>query len=177
MPRPRMKELVPPDDMPAAAVVQKFVTMFVNYRDLKQAACLVGLDAKMGPVLYKEPKVRAAIDRKILLVDIEDAKVKAQANQLTVDRLDAALFEEVKSKKNGHVRVRAIELGYRRRGMIREGEFYVAPDPTKGNNAPSMYRAHQTTLRQTVTTEVTHTAAEVIPPTQQPDPIFAVQEY
>lgn len=168
MPRPRMKELVPPDDMPAAAVVQKFVTMYVNYRDLKQAACLVGLDAKMGAILYKEPKVRAAIDRKILLVDIEDAKVKAQANRLTVDQLDAALFEEVKSKKNGHIRVRAIELGYRRTGLIRDGEFYVAPDPNNSKNAPSIY---QRQMKRT-TEQITETV--VIAPVH---PAFAVQEY
>lgn len=176
MPRAKMKDLVPSGDLPPAASVQRFVTFYVSTRDLKTAACLAQLDPKMGEKLYKEPKVRESIDKKILLVDIEEAKVKAQANLLTVDRLDAALFEEVKSKKNGHIRVRAIELGYRRTGLIRDGEFYVAPDASANKNAPSIYRAQQTTLRQTVTTELTRTDAQMLAGNQS-DPIFAVKEY
>lgn len=174
MSKTRVKDLVPADDLPPAKQAQQFVTFYVNHRDLKLAACQANLDPDMGAKLYRAPKIRAMIDRKILLVDVEDAKLKAAASRLTVDRLDAALVEEVRSKKNGHIRVRAIELGYRRTGLIRDGEFYVAPNPNDKSNAPSMYRASQTTLRHTVTTEVIQSEAQAA---QQHDPIFAVKEY
>jgi len=159
--------------MPMAAQVQRFITYYVNCRDLKEAACKVALMPEMGEKLFKLPKVRAAIQKRINIVETEIAKQAAKAHMLTVPLLDASLVEEVKSKKNGHIRIRAIELGYKRTGMIRDGEFYVAPDPNANRNAPSIYRAQQTTLRQTVTTELTHTNAQVAPV----DPIFAVKEY
>lgn len=175
MAKPQVRDLVP-KDLPAAKVVELFITRYVNGdRDLKVAACSVGLPPELGERLYKNEKVRKRIDHKILLIDTAEAKIKAQANLLTVHRLDAALYEEVSSKKNGSVRVRAIELGYKRTGLIRDGEFYVAPDPNANNNAPSIYRAQQTKMRQTVT-EITHTDSTVIP-VQHHDPIFAVKEY
>lgn len=156
-----------------AAQVQRFIMNYVNCRDLKEAACRVSLMPEMGERLFKEPKVRAAIQKRINIVEIEMLKQTAKAHLLTVPLLDASLVEEVKSRKNGHIRIRAIELGYKRTGMIRDGEFYVAPDPNVNKNAPSIYRAQQTTLRQTVTTELTQTNAQVA----TVDPIFAVKEY
>lgn len=161
--------------LPPTAAVSRFITFYVNHRDLKLAACQAGLDPAMGTKLYRVPEVQKKIAHKIMLIDVEMAKLKAKANLLTVDQMDAALYEEIHSKKNGHVRVRAIELGYRRTGLIRDGEFYVAPDPSSNRNAPSIYRAQQTTMRRTVTEEVTQIAAQISAPV--PDPIFAVREY
>jgi hypothetical protein len=162
--------------MPPAKQTQIFIAAYVNTRDLAEAAALARLDTKWGRILYKEPKVRAQIDRKINLIDVEDAKLKAQSNKLTADILDAALVQEVLNKKGGQTRIRAIELGYRRKGLMREGEFYVAPDPVADRNAPSMYGSRQTTLRRTVTEEVTHTEPAAPPPPTAND-IFTVREY
>jgi hypothetical protein len=163
MAKPRVSTLVPKGGLPPAAVVERFITFFVNERDAKLAACKASLMPEMGAKLYKHPRIRARIDHKILLIDVEEAKLRAKSKRLTVERLDAALVEEVDSKKNGHIRVRAIELGYRRTGLIRDGEFYVAPDPSANKNAPSIYQARQTKVTATVTKEVTD--------------IFAVREY
>lgn len=170
MAKPKVRDLVPKDDLPAAPVVERFITRYVNDRDLAIAACAVGLDPKMGEKLYKNEKVRKRIDHKILLEDTATAKLRAQAKQLTIDRLDAALCEEVSKKSNGQVRIRAIELGYKRTGLIRDGEFYVAPDPKDSRNSPSIYQSKQITMRRTVTEEVTQT----IPPAE---PAFKVLEY
>lgn len=174
--RQRVSDLIPSDpDLPPSAVVQKFATFYSHHEDLKLAACQAKLMPEMGAKLYRNPKVREIIDRKLLLIEVENAKLAARSKQLTADRLDVALLEEVASKKNGHVRVRAIELGYRRTGMIRDGEFYVAPDPAANKNAPSIYRASQVTVKRTMTAteEVTHTQAAAA----VADPIFAVKEY
>jgi hypothetical protein len=172
MAKPKVRDLVPKDDLPPAPVVERFITRYVNERDLKIAACGVGLPPEMGEKLYKNEKVRKRIDHKILLIDTAEAKIKAQKSMLSVDCIDAALYEEVKNKAS---RKWSLRLAYERKGVIRDGEFYVAPDPNANNNAPSMYRAQQTTLRHTVT-EITHTDAAAIP-VQHHDPIFAVKEY
>lgn len=172
MPKPRIKDLVPTDDMPMAAQVQRFITHYVNCRDLKEAACKVSLMPEMGEKLFKQPKVRTAIQKRINLVETEIAKQTAKAQLLTVPLLDASLVEEVKSRKNGHIRIRAIELGYKRTGLIRDGEFYVAPDPNANKNAPSIYQSKQITMRRTVTEEVTQTM-----PTVAAEPAFKVLEY
>lgn len=168
--RHRVRDLVPSDDLPPSSQVMKFVTFYVAHRDLKLAACQAYLLPEMGAKLYRDKKVRALIDRKTLLLDVEEAKLKAKANLLTVDRLDATLIDLLGKKENGHVRLRATELGYKRTGLIKDGEFYVAPDPTAGNNQPSIY---QTTLRRTVTEEVTQTHPPALPAAA----IFAVKEY
>lgn len=172
MPRKTVKSLVPQDDLPLAAEVQRFITQYVNCRDLKEAACRASLMPEMGERLFKQPRVRLAIQRRINLVEREMAALTAKAQLLTVPLLDASLVEEVKSKKNGHIRIRAIELGYKRTGLIRDGEFYVAPDPNANRNAPSIYQSRQLTARRTVTEEVTETVTKV-----EVNPVFAVREY
>lgn len=172
----RIRDLVPANDLPPASQVQRFITFYVNHRDLKLAACQASLTPEMGERLYREEKVRTRIDKKILLIDVEEARLRARSNQLTVAKLDCTLLELLQKKELGHVRLKAAELGYRRTGLIKDGEFYVAPDPNHKQTGPSMYRAQQTTLRHTVTTEVVKTDAQVTP-VQHFDPIFAVQEY
>lgn len=171
MRKTRVTDLVTNDDLPPAKQAQQFVTFYVNHRDLKLAACQAALDPDMGEKLYRNPKIRASIDAKLLLIDVENAKLKAKADRLTVDRVDAALMEEVGRRDS---RKWSLRLAYERKGLIRDGEFYVAPNASDKSNAPSMYRAQQTTLRHTVTTEVIHAEAQA---SQQHDPIFAVKEY
>jgi len=175
--RPRVSTLVPNDDLPPGPQVQKFITYYINHFDLKLAACQAKLMPEMGERLYKHPKVKALIDRKVMILDVEKAKLKARAETLTVSLLDASLAEEVKSKKNGGIRIRAIELGYKRTGLIRDGEFYVAPETTSNKNAPSIYQSRQITLRRTVTEEVTQTETAKLPKPPETNPIFAVREY
>lgn len=171
MPKRTVRTLVPKrNDLPLAAETQRFVAYYVNCRDLKTAAATAGLMPEMGEKLFKQPKVKAAIQKRINLYEKELAAQAAKAHLLTVPLLDSALVEEVKSRKNGHIRIRAIELGYKRTGLIRDGEFYVAPDPSSNKNAPSIYQSRQLTARRTVTEEVTETVTQV-------DPVFAVREY
>jgi len=171
--------LASPDDLPPGAAVQRFIFFYVNERDLQLAATKAGLEPEMGERLYREPKVRAAIEKKIHLVDVEHAKLAAQALSLNVSLLDASLAEEVKNKKSGAVRMRAIELGYKRTGVMRDGEFVLAPDPDAARKAPSIYQSRQTILRRTVTEEMLQTTATELPTdeTSLNLPQFKVLEY
>lgn len=170
--RPAVKTLVPEDDkLPMAATVQRFIKAYMECMDLKTAASSVGLMPDMGVKLFKNPRIYKAIQHRMNLLEMARIALKAKADSLSIPLLDASLAEEVKSKKNGHVRVRAIELGYKRVGLIRDGEFYVQPDQNSGKSAPSIYQSMQLTQRRTVTEEVTQTMTKVA------HPAFAVQEY
>lgn len=157
---PRVRDLVP-DDLPPAAQVQKFETFYISYRDLKLAACKAGLKPSMGERLYRESKVRERIEKKIALVDAEEAKVQAKANLLTVSLIDSLVVEQLKRKER--LAPDMFKLAYGRVGLVRDGEFYVAPDPGQNVNAPSIYRR-----TRTVTEQLTETVV---------NPIFAVKEY
>lgn len=179
MPKPvrkRVDSLVPKNDMPPDPIVSKFVTLYVAHRDLQLAAAQVRLAPEMGARLYKNEKVREAIDRKIMLIDAEEAKLRAKANLLSVHRIDAALMDEIKRVDS---RKWSLRLGYERTGLIKGGEFYVAPDPNANKNAPSIYQARQTTTMRKVTEEVTTetvVSAPALPKTEEPT-AFRIIEY
>jgi len=163
MPKKRVKDLVPADDLPLAKEAQRFITFYLSCRDLKEAACKCGLDPAMGEKLFQVPRVRNAIQRRINLVEMESAKLRAKADLLTVDLLDASLCDEVKSKRNGHIRIRAIELGYKRTGLIRDGEFVGIQQKGGGVGTARTYGQVQTTTMTRTTTEqlVQETAVQV----------------
>jgi hypothetical protein len=169
-------------ELPSKALINRFIhfyTTSVAFKDEDRAGRMAHIEPRLVQRIMKDGEIRQEIDRKLSILEIEQAKLEAHARLLTVGVLDSALFEEVRSKKNGSVRIRAIELGYKRTGLIRDGEFYVAPDPAANQNAPSIYQA-QTTVKRTVTEEVTQTravAAAVQPPRELPAPGVEILEY
>lgn len=153
----RIRDLVPANDLPPASQVQRFITFYVNHRDLKLAACQASLTPEMGERLYREEKVRTRIDKKILLIDVEEARLRARANQLTVDRLDCTVLELLTPKHPGLVRKQAAELGYKRIGLIRDGEFVgISKAGSSVGGAKTYGQLTTTTLRRTTTEEVVH---------------------
>jgi len=171
MPRAKLKDLVGEADLPPARQVQAFISKYVHGgRDLERAACLAKLDPKLGKKLYLVPKIRESIDRQIAMIEFEQAKLTAKATMLGVELIDSAVVESLTRKKD-RLQPEIVRIAYGRVGLIRDGEFYVAPDPSQNKNAPSIYQAAQTSMRRTVTEEVTHTQVVVT------DPIFSVKEY
>jgi len=169
MPRAKLKDLVGEDEMPPARQVQVFVTKYVHGgRDLERAACLANLDPKLGKKLYLVPKVRAAIDRQIALIESEQAKLTARASSLGVDLIDSVMVGQLTRKKE-RIQPELFKIAYGRVGLLKDGEFYVAPDPNQPKNQPGIYQ-RQTTAKRTITEEVTKTETVI-------DPIFAVKEY
>lgn len=166
---PKLKDLVGENDLPPARQVQLFVTKYVHGgRDLARAACLANLDPKMGKKLYLVPKVRHSIDKQIALIEAEQAHHTAKAALLGVELIDSAVVDSL-TKKGERLQPEIVRIAYGRVGLIRDGEFYVAPDPNQPKNQPGIYQ-RQTTAKRTVTEEVTRTETVL-------DPIFAVKEY
>lgn len=177
MKRKTVRQILPKDnDLPMAKDVLRFIGFYMNSFDLKEAACKIGLAPEAGEKLFKVPRIKDAIQRRVNLLEGERSRLKAKAELLTVDLLDASLCEEVKSKNNGHIRVRAIELGYRRTGLIRDGEFVgVQQSRGTGNSAKTYGQIHTTTIRKTTTEELvqsSETAVQVrelaVPPPTSP---------
>ena len=144
------------------ATIDRFIQFYVTNRDVSKAAKMAHISVTDGNKLMREPAVKKSIEKRIDLIEMEMAKLEAKATMLTVNVLDGALMEEIQNKKSG-VRLRAIELGFRRTGMIRDGEFFVPQPPSGENSGPNIYRALQTTtLRRTVTEELVHQAEAAI---------------
>jgi len=174
MAKPTLKDLVPTDDKPLPRQVQRFITHYVHAgRDLKEAACKADLDPKWGEKLWNQPKVRAAIERKLATIEKEMAKQTAKAALLGVELVDETLVSQLK-RRTERVPAEIIKIGYGRVGLLKDDEFYVAPDPNHNKNAPSIYQ-RQTIAKRTVTTETEEvTQTETVIPV---DPIFETRLY
>lgn len=64
--------------MPLKAKYLKFVDAFIHERDVRMAARSAGFAAKYGNRLYAIPEVRAEIDARMEVLNLEKAKLLAQ---------------------------------------------------------------------------------------------------
>lgn len=136
----------------------RFITFYVDTEDVKQAARLASITPEKGESLYRNRKVRAAIDARLEKVHNEQAKLLAKYRKVEVRFLDDRLVRAIEEgSKRG--RTEALELGYQRTGLMRAGEFIGA---TSGGAAagPMIYRA--LTVTKTEQTE----QVEIIVPAQ-----------
>jgi hypothetical protein len=103
--------------------LQYAIEHYVDTRDPDRAAGLAGMEPKEFRRMMKHEDVAAIIQKKLDLVDQANAQWRAQARVLTVDRLDAALAESITKftgAKTLRDRVKAIEIGYKRHGALKE---------------------------------------------------------
>lgn len=108
---------------PLSPQLQCAIEHYVDTRDPDRAAQLARMEPKEFRRFMKHEDVAALIQKKVDLVDIANAQVRAQARVLTVDKLDASLVEvltKFKGAKTLRERVKAIEIGYKRHGALRE---------------------------------------------------------
>lgn len=162
-----------------------FAEKYAHNPDLEKAAAAAGLDPRMGVELYQRRKVRAEIKRLSNLVTKEKAKVVARAivkrDIITKNNLDKELRNITKVDLKeipqlGPTKLNAIELGYRRIGLLIDDNF-VPDKPAEGGpstgETPRIFRAvqqqiltHQVITQQMTTTTVEGTT-EVVPPAAQ----------
>jgi phage terminase small subunit len=64
--------------VPLKADYLKFVDKFVHEQDVNRAAMSAGYTAKYGHKLYAMPEVRAEIDKRLEVLNLEKAKLLAQ---------------------------------------------------------------------------------------------------
>jgi len=129
---------------------QKFIEAYFTTRSIEKASVLCGVKLAVAEAMYAKPEVRAEIDRKTSLVETEITKQAAAKAIIHMELLDDELKKTVilDPKKYGATKLKAIEMGYGRVGMFREGNFTVpnsGGDPTK----PSIFRATERTVKRT----------------------------
>lgn len=161
--------------LPLSARILRFVDAYVSCRDLEKSAIEVGLDPEKGKSLYRRAVIRAEIDKRIAAVDAETAKLLAKRRVVTVEALDKNLMHivtmPVKALKEAPAlatsKVRAIELGYQRVGLMIDGNFIPdgSSEAAKATEAPRIFRAtEQTILTHQVTTQtVTRREVAAVP--------------
>lgn len=108
-----------PTDLPFTGVVNRFITYFSSTEDLARAAIMTGLTFTKAKALYRTKEIREEIDRRLDKIHEEQAILFAKAAVLSEHKLDAALLECVDAGV-GIIRVRAVELGYKKMGLLKD---------------------------------------------------------
>jgi len=177
-------------DRPLTKRQLKFIDAYIHLEDLAKAAVQAGADPSWGKTCWKNTRIRAEIEKRQAVVIQEKAKLKAQKDALNVELLDKELVKTVQTsaKENGHVKVKAIELGYRRIGLMNPDDSFVPDTPIKDvggekPETPRIYRALDTTIiTHTIETHQVQQSRELItapppktidasPPKSQEEPV------
>lgn len=133
----------------------KFIDGFVHLQDPDKAALSAGYKGFWGARLRKMPAIAAEIDRRLLILNTEQAKQTIKKRELAKDLLDdeltAVIKIDIKERPTlGPTKLNAIEMGYRRIGMINGGEF--VPDPesevaqSRAEEVPRIFIAQETKI-------------------------------
>jgi hypothetical protein len=154
-----------------------FVDKWVHLQKDEDAAISAGYKPGWGARLRKIPAIAAEIDRRMLILNTEQAKQTIKKRELNKDFLDKELIKVIAIKSADIVekpalatpKLNAIEMGYRRIGVLAGGEFI--PDQEhqqqRPDDAPRIYRAteasvithrietvQQVTMRETISTAI-----------------------
>jgi hypothetical protein len=163
------------DDKPLPAKEQRFIHFFTQSRDLEKAAGLAGFKPSFGARLYKRPEIREEIDRRIGIVEVEQAKLIAKDIVLTMPVLDKNLMEiiELPAKEFALAKLRALQFGYVLQGKVRIGNTEAIVERAPGEGQNNFYRAFESTT--TTVREVTAgpPAAQAQTPVRKPKTIEA----
>jgi len=160
-----------PGALPLSAKFEKFITAYLNTLDLDKASIEAGFQPETGRSLYKRPAIRSEIERRKKAIEAEVNHQIAKKRVVGVDALDKNLMQVVRLAKKDLVespalaasKVKAIELGYQRVGLLVDGNFIpdASTEVGKPDEAPRIFRSaeqsiltHQITeTRQIVTTK------------------------
>lgn len=161
-----------------SAEEHKFVDAYIECRDVGLAAIECGLPKRLGPPMYRRQHVHDAIAERMKNVSLEVDKLVAKRRIVELDTLDVALMEVVqitpkqlnKTPSLATPKVNAIELGYRRVGMLIDDNFI--PDGSAGPAPAEADRIYRPSEKTTIIThqiketrQVTVTErAETLPP-------------
>jgi hypothetical protein len=135
-------------DRPLSADEQRFVRHYVRERDPEKAAKKARLKMDQGMQFYKRAHVREEIDRRLRLIELEQAKLDAQDIDRRIELTDDFLNEhlratiELDATKHGNIKLKALSLGYVLRSRIRQGntEALIRPADT-ANTTVNFYQS------------------------------------
>jgi hypothetical protein len=148
---------------PLTAKEYKFVDAYCSYRDVEKAAVEAGYASKAGVGLYRRKPIHELITERMGNITAEADKQLAKKRVVNVEMLDKSLMEVVRIPRKTLIetptlatpKVKAIELGYQRVGLLIDGNF--VPDASSGpsqQEAPRIYRAQEQTI---ITHQITET--------------------
>lgn len=157
----------------------KFVDKYVHTQDVKKAATLAGYEPEYGSRLYSNKSIKAEIDSRMEIVNTEKGKLTAKIHILGRELLDEELVSVIKSEISP-TKLNAIEMGYRRIGMIAGDEFIPDPDHQANKpveQVPRIFRAsqrelitHTTETKQTIERVVERQIEATVPAKEAPSP-------
>lgn len=150
-------------DLPFSAQICKFVDAYIGCQDLDKSAIEAGFQAEMGRVLWRRLPVREEIERRLESIKKETDKIIAKRRVVNVEALDKNLMQVVTIPRKilqetptlAASKVKAIELGYQRTGLLLDGNF--VPDASSGpakDETPRIYRAQEQSI---ITHQITET--------------------
>lgn len=151
------------DDLPLKLKEQRFIHYYCHpaCRDVHRAAKHAGYSSAItGANLYKRPDIRAEIDRRLGVIELEEAKLLAvQEVELTKkevladDFLDTKLADIISldPKEHGRLALSGIQLAYVVRGRVKMGNSEAIQKPGASDQPvqPGFYRAFEQTTIQT----------------------------
>lgn len=155
----------------------KFVDAYLECRDVGKAAIAAGLPARMGPPLYRRENVHAVIAERMSNIEQEHDKLVATRRLVHIEMLDKNLAQVITLPRKALLenpslatpKVNAIELGYRRVGMLIDDNFI--PDGSSGPAQVEMARIYRPSEQTTIIThQITETRQIVTKKTAEPNP-------
>jgi hypothetical protein len=162
---------------PLSKAHEKFVDVMVHDGDKVKASVAAGYNQSGWKRLLENKRILAEIERRKGLVEAEVAKLTAKKRVVNIEALDQALMAVVrvdvkKIPQLGPSKVRAIELGYERVGILVDGTF-IPDSPTtttaSPDEAPRIFRATEARiLTHTIETRQEVTRREVSAPPPPP---------
>ena len=155
----------------------KYVDEYMGSRDVTKAAVAAGFPAKQGSAIYRRRAVHAEIERRMENVTAEADKLIAKKRVVNVEILDKELMVVARIPKAilhetpslATPKVNAIELGYRRIGLLVDDNFIPdASSVAAAENAPRIYRpTEQSTIITHTITETKEIVTTGAPTTEQ----------
>lgn len=110
-------------DMPLTRKDLKYVFEFRRHRDIYKAAGIAKIPKNQAKRFHNKIEIQEEIERQDQVVDRERARVQVEAEGITKTLLDTELLQMIMldSKTHSAAKLRGIELGYVRAGVLQVG--------------------------------------------------------
>lgn len=124
-----------------------FITWFRKYRDYYKAAERAHIAKNQAKKTYERIEIQEEIERQDGVVERERARVQVESEGITRNFLDAELLQVINldPKRHGANKLRGIELGYVRAGVLQVGNTksldLTPPNPDDEVPQPTVYSA------------------------------------
>lgn len=144
-------------DLPLTKQDEKFVFWFLKYRDVYKAAERASIPKNRAKRTYDRIEIQEEIERQQSVVERERARVQVEAEGITKAMLDVELMQLIMldSKKYSAAKLRGIELGYVRAGVLQVGNTKSLDLMPSGDDETPLPTVYQALIRVGASVDVT----------------------